>query len=663
MKKLVAAVAASLAAVFLVTGAWAQKADPAIYGALPDVSEVQISPDGQFVAILQNIGASSAVLFYDLNNRGAQPVGVGVGKANARGVVWANNDIVLLLVSQSSDVTTASGLKTMEFFRWVSVSKSKSKAKVLLGNEAGFFIGSAGELLSILPNNPRKAVFARASTQGKEQSNTRISRLYKDERLGYSLFTVDVENGRQRRLETGSADTQKWIINPVGDAIVRVDYDQRQKRRDVFVKPEGSSRFELLKSIDESDTSGRTITFYGLANKPGALFATTYAGRDKRSLVEYDLETGEISQTLFSNPSYDIARIVYDRDNATASGVNYIDDLPRTYHLNEADRKLQTSLANALPGATPMIVSKSADGTRMIVEAIYTDHPKQFFLYDKTASSLNMLSPSYSALDGKVAAKKEKYDFVSSDGLQINGYLTVPTGASKQSMPLIVLPHGGPESRSDQSFSYWAFFYAARGYLVYQPNFRGSDGYGFDFRAAGHGEWGRKMQDDITEGVQKLISDGIADRERVCIVGGSYGGYAALAGATLTPDLYACAISVNGVSNLPGMLGRAADSSGLAEDYWEIRIGSRFRDVDALNAVSPVKIAAQAGPPILLIHGKDDVVVPIEQSRQMRNALNAAGKPHEYIELDGEDHWLSSTAMRTEMLRNSIEFIDRHIGN
>jgi dipeptidyl aminopeptidase/acylaminoacyl peptidase len=204
---------------------------------------------------------------------------------------------------------------------------------------------------------------------------------------------------------------------------------------------------------------------------------------------------------------------------------------------------------------------------KMIVRAVYSNHPDQFFLFDRTKKSLDMIAASYSALDGKNFGAKERFDYQTSDDLTIHGYLTVPAGVAKSSLPLIVLPHGGPEGRDDMSFDWWTFFYASRGYLVYQPNFRGSDGYGFKFRSAGYGEWGRKMQDDITEGVQKLIAQGIVDPNRICIVGASYGGYAALAGATLTPDLYKCAVSVNGVSDLMGMLGGAAISSELAEDY------------------------------------------------------------------------------------------------
>lgn len=296
-----------------------------------------------------------------------------------------------------------------------------------------------------------------------------------------------------------------------------------------------------------------------------------------------------------------------------------------------------------------------------MVRVKYTDHPDQIFLFDAVGKTLSMITATYAALDGEVFAQKEPFQYSSGDGLRINGYLTVPKGATKQSMPLIVLPHGGPFARDDQSFDWWSFFYAARGYLVYQPNFRGSTGYGSAFKEAGHGEWGRKMQDDISEGVRQLIADGVADPDRICIVGASYGGYAALAGATLTPDIYSCVVSVSGISNILQLLADEGGRDG-DDDYWTKRIGSRFSNDDALRSVSPLYNAEKVTAPILLIHAEDDTVVPMGQSRRMRNALRDRGKEHEFVVLKGEDHWLSTGETRTEMLRTSIEFIDQHIG-
>ncbi|GJL90809.1 S9 family peptidase [Hyphococcus sp.] len=642
---------------FATGAASAQPADPAVYGALPGVKEMQISPDGKTLASLQNAGGASGVLFYDLDNPGSQPVGVGLGDSDARDIVWANNDQLLLLVSQSSNVSTNTGIKTIEFFRWVTVSKSKAKAKILLGNEAGYFVGSAGDLLALMPNDPKKAIFARHSAKGVRKTTPEKSRLANNDvqPFVYSLFLVDVESGAEKRLETGNEQTIDWVVNEQGEAIMRIDLDPTSRTQKIYYRKNGEDR---LTAIDDPEGNLSGFDYYGRADRPDTLFASAYAN-DKTALFEVNMATGK-STIAYANPSYD-SDVVYDARTATVTGVRYIDDMARTHHLNEADRTMQENLRKAIPGSAPIIISKSADGNRLIVKVTYSDHPPQFYLFDKQARSLGMVAATYALLDGTVAAKKEKYEYTTADGMKIPGYLTVPAGAVKQNMPMIVLPHGGPNSRSDQAFDYWSFFYAARGYLVYEPNFRGSEGYGRQFLSAGYGEWGRKMQDDITHGVQKLIADGVVDQNRICIVGASYGGYAALAGATLTPDLYRCAVSVNGVSNLAGMLGEASEST-LGNAYWSRRIGDRFRDAEEIAAVSPASIAKQSGAPILLIVSKDDVVVQPYQSTQMRDALRRAGKPVEFVEMKGEDHWLSTAAARTEMLQRSIEFIDRYIG-
>lgn len=638
-------------------------ADPAVYGALPDVSAVRISPDGKTIAMIQTINDESYVVFRQADDPGATPTGLKIGEINARTIEWANNDYLLLMYSQSEREQLVDGITTIEYFRWVTISRKDQKAKVLFGNEGNFVISDPGQFISMVRDKQNTALFSRTSPRGNFVDGQRASRISRDNEIAYSTFTVDLETGSSKLLDFGSPNTVDWVSNRDGEPFMRVDYDRSSETREIYARAPGRSNYDLIVSSEEAKGAGTSIRLYGLIGGTNDVAATLYSAQsDKRALVGLNPETGEFGKTYFNNATYDIDAIMYEPRRAEVTGVRYIDDLPRAHFFNKMLADIQNQLKVAIPGATPMIVSQSADNQRMIVEAIYTDHPKQFFVFDRSEMRLDMLSPSYIKLDGSTYAQKEKFDYVADDGLKIQGYLTVPTGASKNNMPLIVLPHGGPESRSDQAFDYWSFFYAARGYLVYEPNFRGSDGYGSRFRRAGYGEWGRKMQDDITNGVEKLVADGIADPNRICIVGASYGGYAALAGATLTPDSYACAVSVNGVSDLPGMLGDESKDSPLAEDYWEVRMGGTRFSPEELNAVSPSQIADRTGPPVLLIHAKDDIVVPISQSRRMRNALRAAGKPHEYVELKGEDHWLSTGETRTEMLQRSIDFIDRHIG-
>lgn len=549
----------------------------------------------------------------------------------------------------------------MELFRWISISKETRELTVLFKRDAGFYSTASGYILATTPLSPRDAVFARwtANARAAKAATGRLGRDFGD---GYSLFNVDVGTGRKKITYRGKSETWDWVVDENGEAILRIDFDQQRGERKIYRRRPGGKTFDHLATIEAEYGSPETISFYGLGKATNEILATSYGGQDTVGLVGYDINTGKIGKTIFRNETYDITGVYYDADKATVTSVYYTDDFPRAFHLNPDDQQLQDNLSRALPNAMPYITSKSLNGDKLIVHAVYSDRPTEIYLFDKPTRNLSLFSSTRPALSGKIYGEKTEYSFVSPDGLAIEGYLTTPAGIEKRDLPLIILPHGGPESRDDQSFDWWAFFYSARGYAVYQPNFRGSHGYGLEFREAGYGEWGRKMQDDLTNGVQKLIGDGIADPNRICIVGGSYGGYAALAGATLTPDLYACAVSVNGVSDLPAMIGDAAQQSSIGADYWERRIGSRFRNANELADVSPARQAANAGTPILLIHGKDDTVVPYYQSEIMRDALVAANKPHEFVELEGEDHWLSSSETRTEMLRQSIDFIDRYIG-
>jgi len=222
-----------------------------------------------------------------------------------------------------------------------------------------------------------------------------------------------------------------------------------------------------------------------------------------------------------------------------------------------------------------------------------------------------------------------------------------------------MLPHGGPHAYDEQAFDWWAQAFASRGYAVFQPNFRGSTNRDDAFVRAGYGEWGRKMQTDISDGLEELVRQGIVDPKRACIVGASYGGYAALAGVTLQQGLYRCAVSVAGVSDLSLMYNtdyRESGQVGLLRRSLLEELGPR----SGFGAASPRRLAAQADAPILLIHGREDTVVPYEQSAKMADALKDAGKPHRLVDLGEEDHWLSRSSTRMKMLEEAMAFVQEH---
>ena len=258
--------------------------------------------------------------------------------------------------------------------------------------------------------------------------------------------------------------------------------------------------------------------------------------------------------------------------------------------------------------------------------------------------------------------ESQAIEYLARDGKTIPAYLTLPPGGNRKNLPLVVMPHGGPEDRDSAHFDYLTQFIATRGYAVLQPQFRGSTGFGEAYRNAGRHEWGGLMQDDVTDGVRHLVADGTADPARICIVGGSYGGYAALAGAAYTSGLYACAASIAGVSDLPLMLievarQRGGDSDAIA--YWLGHIGEPMDP--KIAAKSPARSVATIRAPILLMHGIDDSIVPILQSESMSAALRKAGKPVKFVKLKGEDHWLSQSDTRLQVLQELEKFLAQYL--
>jgi dipeptidyl aminopeptidase/acylaminoacyl peptidase len=225
----------------------------------------------------------------------------------------------------------------------------------------------------------------------------------------------------------------------------------------------------------------------------------------------------------------------------------------------------------------------------------------------------------------------------------------------------VVLAHGGPAARDEPGFDWWAQAMASRGYAVLQVNYRGSDGFGPDFLQAGFGEWGRKMETDLSDGVRYLVSEGTVDPKRVCIAGASYGGYAALAGATLDTGVYRCAVDVAGISDPKGFLVWSKDRRNVAAlRYWDRYMGASGPDDPRLEAISPASHADRAAIPILIIHGRDDTVVPFAQSQLMADALRRAGKDAQFVALTHEDHWLSSGATRLQMLQATMDFLQKN---
>ena len=332
-----------------------------------------------------------------------------------------------------------------------------------------------------------------------------------------------------------------------------------------------------------------------------------------------------------------------------------------TYSFFDArDEKVWSAIVKAFPGEQVDFVSAAA-GRKLVVVRVFGQHNgAAFMLVHMDTGQAELVGDMYAKLPPEEIAETRPISYTAADGLKIPAYLTLPRNRPAKELPLVVAPHGAFNGRDVLAFNWLVQALASRGYAVLQPEFRGSSVNG-ELRAAGFGEWGRKMQTDISDGVADLAKQGIVDPKRACIVGGSYGGYAALAGVTLDKGVYRCAVSIAGYADMKRFLewqeGRLTANNS-AIPVMERMLGVKSSGDPALTSLSPAKLADRASAPVLLIHGQDDTVVPIEQSQAMAEALKAAGKPVELVTLSGEDHSLLRSESRTQLLTAAVRFLE-----
>lgn len=617
------------------------------YGALPSLELMQLSPSGKKLAFITVSGEQRMLVLLDLATK-AQLGGVDVGRAKVRDLEWVGEDRVLITTTKTETVPEL-GLFRVELFSGQLYDVTKGKIFLLLQNTRNLF----------------PALF---STPRVVQTGSDFLVLVRafgfDTPELLNQFSIDLESGRGRLHEVMGRRVEQFILDPTGKSLARSEYEPVSQTWSLQLRQDGNFR-ETWKTTAPIETpaleglglAGDSIIV--LANRPDL----NPAGRDDVQLFDVKLDTGAWRPLRFD---FEPENLLFHPVTHRLIGATRTTDAGLVYAFADpAAQALSDNVQRAFAGKNPQLVSWSDDFRKAIV---FTNHGLDsgtYYVVDLEAGKLTSAGAAYAQIRPQQVAPVRYITYTAQDGLEIHGFLTTPPGAKDlKNLPLVVLPHGGPEAHDASGFDWWSQALASRGYAVLQPNFRGSTGYSDAFVEAGYGEWGRKMQTDLSDGVRYLQAQGIVDPKRVCIVGASYGGYAALAGATLDKGVYRCAVSVAGVSDLRLMVEDQASSGVRRENqttrYWNRFMGAEKLGDRSLDERSPARLAANVEAPILLIHGKDDSVVPIEQSRMMADALRKAGKPFEFIELNGEDHWLSRSETRLQMLTETVRFLQAH---
>ena len=395
------------------------------------------------------------------------------------------------------------------------------------------------------------------------------------------------------------------------------------------------------------------------ADNHSVVFSGVREGESLRNVYRLDLQTQAVEK-LYGYDDVDVSDIVTDFADREIIGVR-ADTSKAEYHwLAEGDAaaKLHMALERAFPNQSVEITSMSDDGRLAIAFVSSDTNPGDYYLFDTQAKKADYIRATRSWIDPKQMRPKQAVEIAARDGLKLHGYLTRPAGEGPH--PLIVLPHGGPHGiRDTWTFDEEVQLFANRGYAVLQVNFRGSGGYGIDFENAGYRQWGASMQDDVTDATRWAIQQGVAPADRICIYGGSYGGFAALMGVAREPDLYRCAIGLSGIYDLELMLSSAdIPDSKSGRAYLDRVLGNDLAD---LHARSPVYNAERIKVPVLLIHGKQDWRADYDQLKRMKSALEKYQKPVESLAISREGHYIYDEETRREVYERILAFLDKNL--
>jgi dipeptidyl aminopeptidase/acylaminoacyl peptidase len=609
------------------------------YGQLPSLEQVQISPDGGRVAFINTeANGDRSIAVVRLADQKALFVGH-VGSTKVRDLRWADADNLLITTSATTSVDDhASGVLALrdEYFFVEDLNVVSGRILKLLENAPGIWNNTISSPDVCTDHGGSYAVVE----AWHEHDHQNVE----------ALVRVNLANNAPDIIADGSNDTIGWLVDPHCRAVAEVRYDDAKGLWRLFVNPGGHWLFS--RSISAAIDRPHLLGF----NRDG-------------TAVLVRLESGELDAVALEDgawrpdPGDDFQYLLHDvRTGLQVGGEAEAGGVARRTYFDQRTQAGWEAVLKAFPGELVTLESVSDDGQKLLVKVVGPRDGASFSLVDLASHQAIGLGDQYSGIAPADVADAKFVSYPAADGLGISAVLTLPGGRPAKGLPLIVFPHGGPQAHDALGFDWWAQAMASRGYAVLQPNFRGSDGDDQPFIEKGYGQWGRKMQTDLSDGVRYLAARGMIDPKRVCIVGASYGGYAALAGATLDPGVYRCAVAVAGISDLGRFRAWVRTdqerSSNDVTRYWDRFIGVRNADDPVVGAISPARHADKASVPILLIHGRDDTVVPYDQSRTMQDALARLGKPVTLVTLDHEDHWLSRSETRQQMLKATIDFLE-----
>jgi dipeptidyl aminopeptidase/acylaminoacyl peptidase len=624
------------ALVLLAAPAWAEELAVETFFKNPEFSQVQFSPDGDYLGVVAPVqGRRNLVVLEVETMKPTVVTNLGKDQTDIAGFTWANNERLIFFVDADGN----------EAFSMFAVNRDGSKGRDLYRGARGVsFLPAQMGILDLL-----------------EDDDDYILATSNEERRAYpDVYRLNIRTGKKKKEILNPGYVRGWMTDH--DGVVRIgvsDLGEPEKLISRIMYRSGEdAEWVALAEFGWGEESWTPVAFTP-DNKQ--LYVLSNVGRDTLALYTYDPETREFGDMIFGHDEVDIAGPLLSRKGRELIAVGYMTDKPQWHFVDEAWGRIMAGVNQAIPDRINAPVSMGGKDDKVVI-ASYSDRASAtYYILDRTQKSLEYLADSRPWIEPEQMGEVRPVAYKARDGETIHGYLTIPPGRELKDLPLIVNPHGGPYGVRDE----WGFnpetqFLANRGYAVLQMNYRGSGGYGKRFIDIAYGRWGLEMQDDITDGVAWAVEEGIADPDRVCIYGGSYGGYATMAGLTMTPELYRCGVNYVGVVDLE-MLYEWDSQVEALEAWFKAAVGDPDKDAERMRSTSPINLVENIRAPLFVVHGRRDPRVEIKQAETLIDALEEHDKEFEVMIKKDEGHGFRKESNRIELYTAMDAFFKEHL--
>ncbi|WP_286233449.1 alpha/beta hydrolase family protein [Thalassotalea sediminis] len=618
------------------------------FGHLPMIELPSVSPSGKHVAAVFNSDNGPAVVLSDFGKNDITTL-VQLKKSRDRieDIYWVNDTRLLVIASYSEKIVN----RYFRFSRIFSINTDGTELRELVVKSpkelAPWEKRAMGDidLVSLLEDDPQHVLLQTFDV--RDEANV--------------VYKINVYTGDYEKLFANTYNVHSWVADENDNVVFGYGTEHAQSDvSTIWYRKDDKSEWQLLHK--RKAFSGETFSPITVVN--GKLYVMTDYQTGRQSLWLYDIATASYEKMLYGHDKYDLEGVLYNSKRSKVVGVYYYEHFRKNHYLEDENNQLSTLVKNTFKGFHTSIYTWSDDRKQMLVSAQKDNSPGKFFWLDLAKKAGGVWFSQYPYLENQPLANVLPINFKAEDGVDLTGYLTLPNTSSSKKPPLIVWPHGGPIGVRDYMyFDPYVQFFSNKGYAVLQVNYRGSGGFGSNFEASGHLEWGKKMQQDVYAGVDWVLSKDLVDSSKMCFAGYSYGGYAALTAAFQQPGKYDCIISIAGISDLYTLAttdykwkgGIRAHIVNTIGDPTNEQVEAELKSLSAINNLDKIKA------PILLLHGTHDTQVRTKQSSEFYEQAKSKGVDVKYVEYKWGTHYLDEQENRLDAFSQIESFLAEHL--